>query len=35
MTQRLTFELKETSKKEGELIFKWENLSFSVPFATI
>ena len=35
MTQRLTFELKETSKKEGELIFKWENLSFSVPFTTI
>jgi len=35
MTQRLTFELKETSKKEGALIFKWENLSFSVPFTTI
>jgi hypothetical protein len=35
MTQRLTFELKETSKKEGELVFKWENLSFSVPFTTI
>jgi hypothetical protein len=35
MTQRLTFELKETSRKEGALIFKWENLSFSVPFTTI
>lgn len=35
MTQRLTFELKEKSRKEGELIFKWENLSFSVPFTTI
>ena len=34
-TPRLTFELKETSRKEGELIFKWENLSFSVPFTTI
>ena len=34
-TPRLTFELKETSKKEGELVFKWENLSFSVPFTTI
>ncbi|MBU6168063.1 MAG: DUF2911 domain-containing protein [Bacteroidetes bacterium] len=35
MTQRLTFELKEKSRKEGELIFKWENLSFSVPFTTL
>jgi len=35
MTQRLTFELKEKSRKEGELIFKWENLSFSVPFNTL
>ena len=34
-TPRLTLELRETSKKEGELIFKWENLSFSVPFTTI
>lgn len=35
MTQRLTFELKEKSRKEGELIFNWENLSFSVPFNTL
>lgn len=35
MTQRLTFGWKEISKKEGELIFKWENLSFSVPFTTL
>lgn len=34
-TQRLTFELREITRKEGELIFEWENLSFSVPFTTI
>lgn len=34
-TPRLTFELREKSRKEGELVFKWENLSFSVPFTTI
>lgn len=34
-TQRLTFKLRETSRKEGELVFEWENLSFSVPFTTI
>lgn len=35
LVQRLTFELKETSKKEGELIFKWDKLTFSVPFTTL
>lgn len=34
-TQRLTFELRGTSRKEGELVFEWENLAFSVPFTTI
>lgn len=34
-TQRLTFKLRETSRKEGELVFEWENLSFLVPFTTI
>lgn len=34
-TPRLTFELRETNRKEGELVFEWENLSFSVPFTTI
>jgi len=33
--QRLTFELKKTSKKEGALHFKWEKVTFSVPFSTL
>jgi hypothetical protein len=35
LVQRLTFELKETSKKEGALHFKWEKVTFSVPFSTL
>lgn len=35
LVQRLTFEMKKTSKKEGALLFKWENLTFSVPFTTL
>lgn len=35
LTQRLTFEIKPTSKKQGQLLFHWEKLSFSVPFSTL
>jgi hypothetical protein len=29
---RLTFEVREKKKGEGEIIFSWEKKSFTVPF---